>query len=51
MPAIPNKQEQKEVNDLLNQALELMKKINGAVDNNADTFKSFTLTSIAKEGT
>ena len=41
MPAIPNKQEQKEVNDLLNQALELMKKINGAVDNNADTFKNF----------
>ena len=41
MPAIPNKQEQKEVNDLLNQALELMKQINGAVDNNADTFKKF----------
>ena len=41
MPAIPSKQEQKEVNDLLNQALELMKQINGAVDNNADTFKKF----------
>ena len=41
MPAIPNKQEQKEVNDLLTQAVELMKKINGAVDSNADTFTKF----------